>query len=564
MASNTFDFVVIGGGPAGCTAATTLAKSPKRPSVLLLEAGGNNADRNLRVSGKRFTTFMKPEMNWGYKTTPQADCAGREIDYSRGRGLGGSSAINFGVFSVGARDDYEEWARLVGDDAFKWERMQARFKTLESFDRTLPAGFSEKYAAPKAADHGSSGPLKVGYSREFEDDFAQTLDVFEKGGWVLNPDHNSGNPIGMATVINCAHAGVHSTANDLLTPKPDNLTIITDAPARRLILEGTKVIGVEAKEAKYFASKEVVLSAGTLNSPSILMHSGIGPAAQLEKFNIPIVRDIPAIGQGLRDHTFVPLVYERKEGSTTRPSFYGDAQAMDHALEQWKKDGSGDWSKYSSELGIGWKKLDGLEQAQEFKDLPPDEQTYLLKETIPHYEVITHFPVHYVIPTIPASAPYACLLVFYYNAQTRGEVTLQSADPAVPLRFDPRFLGAAFDRHVAVRSLREVLALAKSEAWAKDTVATLAGPKSESDEDLLDYWRQFMGSSWHMTGTLKMGGQGDEGAVVDKDFRLVGFRGLRVADMSVVPVLMSSHVQATAYIAGMTCAEKLIQEYQLS
>ncbi|KAH8156235.1 hypothetical protein CIB48_g12014 [Xylaria polymorpha] len=563
MASNTFDFIVIGGGPAGCATAAYLARSSKKPSVLLLEAGGDNADRNLRVSGQRFTTFMNPDVNWGYKTTPQENCEGRELDYSRGLGLGGSSAINFGVFTTGTRDDYEEWARIVGDKSFSWDCMHRRFKTLESFDPALPAGVSAKYAAPKGSDHGFSGPLKVGYAGEFEDDFPHMLDIFEKAGWPLNPDHNSGNPIGIAPVINSAQRGLRSTANDLLTPKPENLTIVTKTTVQRLIVEGTNVVGVETKETRYFASKEVILSAGSLNSPSILMHSGIGPAKQLQQFNIPVLRDIPAVGQNLRDHMFVPLVYQRTETSTSRPSFYGNAQAMDDALKQWEKDGTGDWSKYSSELGIGWKKFEGLEFSPEFKSLPQDEQNLMLKETIPHCEVVTHFPVHYFIPDISAKTHYSCFLVFYFNAQSRGEVTLQSSDPGVPLKFNPRFLGTAFDRHVAIRALREVMEVTKTEAYAKDTVASLAAPKSESDEALLAYWQENIGSSWHMTGTLKMGKSGDANAVVDNEFRLIGFEGIRIADMSVVPILPSCHVQAVAYVTGVTCAEKLIREYQL-
>ncbi|KAI0465863.1 hypothetical protein F4859DRAFT_499487 [Xylaria cf. heliscus] len=563
MAPNTFDFVVIGAGPAGCAAAAGLARSPKKPSVLLLEAGGDNADRNLRVYGQRFTTFINPDMNWGYKTTPQENCTDREIDYSRGLGLGGSSAINFGVFSIGARDDYEEWARIVGDNAFNWDYMHRRFKNLESFDPSLPANVSAKYAAPKVSDHGVSGPLKVGYGGEFEDDFPHLLDVFEKAGWPLNLDHNSGNPIGIATGINSAQRGLRSTGNDLLTPKPENLTIVTKATVKRLIVEGTRVVGVEAKETRYFASKEVVLSAGALNSPGIMMHSGLGPAKQLEEFNIPVIQDIPAVGQNLRDHMFTPLVYQRTETSTSRPSFYGNAQAMDDALKQWKKDSTGAWSKFASELGIGWMKFEDLELTPEFKSLPQDEQNFLLKETIPHYEIVTHVPIHYLIPSITAETHYSCILVFYYNAQSRGEVTLQSSDPAVPLKFNPRFLGTDFDRHVAVRALREVMKVTKTEAYAKDTVAGLIVPKSESDEDLLAHWEQNIGSSWHMTGTLKMGKSGEADAVVDNEFRLIGFEGIRIADMSVVPVLPSCHVQAVAYITGVTCAEKLIQEYQL-
>lgn len=124
------------------------------------------------------------------------------------------------------------------------------------------------------------------------------------------------------------------------------------------------------------------------------MHSGIGPAKQLEQYNIPVVQNVPAIGQGLRDHCFVPLVYTRTDGSTDRRAFFGDQKAMDKALEQWKKDGTGPWAKFACELGVGWFKLDRLTASKEFQELPADEQRYLLQETVPHYEILTHFPVH--------------------------------------------------------------------------------------------------------------------------------------------------------------------------
>jgi len=234
------------GGPAGCAVAAGLANSNKKPRVLLLEAGGANEDRNLRVDGQRWTTFMNQGMNWGYKTSPQEHADNRECDYSRGKGLGGSSAINFGVYTIGARDDYEEWARIVGDDAFRWENIQPRFKKLETFHGELPSGIDSKYAAPKAEDHGRSGALHVGYASEWEKDLPPVLDLFDKAGFPLNPDHNSGNPIGMSVLINSSSKGLRSTANDLLTPKPDNLTVVTDSPVQRVLLEGAKAVGVES------------------------------------------------------------------------------------------------------------------------------------------------------------------------------------------------------------------------------------------------------------------------------------------------------------------------------
>ena len=295
------------------------------------------------------------------------------------------------------------------------------------------------------------------------------------------------------------------------------------------------------------------------------MHSGIGPRKQMEQFNLPVIKDIPAIGQGLRDHMFCPLVYKREEGDTARAPFYGNQEAMDEALEQWKKDGTGPWSKFACELGIGWFKLDKLPSTEEFKALPAEERAYLALETVPHYEIISHFPIHWFIPQFPAdSLNYSCLLVFYMNAQARGEVTLQSADPDVPLRHDPKFLSEPFDRRVAVEALRDALRLVKHEGYARKNTAVVAGPPGESDAELLAYWEQTLSSSWHMTGTVKMGRPGDADAVVDSDFRVCGVEGLRVADMSVVPVLPSCHTQAVAYVTGATCAEKLIAEYGLA
>lgn len=289
------------------------------------------------------------------------------------------------------------------------------------------------------------------------------------------------------------------------------------------------------------------------------MHSGLGPRKQLETFQIPVSKDIPAVGQGLRDHMFCPLVYTRKDGDTDRAPFYGSQQAMDEALEQWKKDNTGPWTKFACELGIGWFKLPALVSSEEFKALPSAEQDYLNRETVPHYEIITHFPIHWFIPGFPQeNLNYSCLLVFYGNAQSRGEVTLQSADPALPLKFDPRFLAEPFDRRAAIESLRDAFRFVKYEGYAKDNVAMMAGPAGDTDEELLAYWRQTISSSWHMTGTLKMGKVGEEDAVVDNDFKVIGIEGLRVADMSVVPVLVSGHTQAVAYVTGMTCAEKIL------
>ncbi|CAI7649297.1 unnamed protein product [Penicillium discolor] len=557
-----YDFVIVGGGPAGCALAAGLAKSAQRPQVLLLEAGGRNDDRTLRVDGKRWTTFMKGSLNWGYKTTPQEHCNGRELDYSRGKVLGGGSAINFGVYTVGARDDYNEWASGVDDDTFGWKEMQTRFKNLETFNGGVTPS-KEKYANSVASDHGNSGALHVGYAEDWERDLSLSLDAFEAAGHKLNLDHNSGNPLGMAATINSASKGKRTTAVDLLSGAPDNLVVVTDSPVQRILLRGKKAVGVETQGKQYFASRDVVLSAGTLDTPKILMHSGIGPAADLEKFNIPVVNDLPAVGQGLRDHYFVPLILSRNPETNDRNSFFQDPAAMEAAMKQWEDNNTGLWTRYGCQVGSGWFKSDRITSSPEFKALPASVQEFMNRETIPHYEMITHLPIHFMLPDMFKDYSYVGLAAFMMNEQSRGEVRLQSSDPDVPLLFNPRFLEDPFDRRACIEIYRHLLEVSRHESFAKDTVSTLIGPASDSDEDILQFWKDFLSSSWHMTGTVKMGKADASDAAVDTHFRVRGIENLRVADMSVVPVLTNNHTQATAYVTGVTCADVLIKEYGL-
>ncbi|KAJ5773724.1 hypothetical protein N7457_008620 [Penicillium paradoxum] len=563
MTTTKYDFVVVGGGPAGCALAAGLAKSAQRPRVLLLEAGGRNDDRALRVDGKRWTTFMDGSVNWGYKTVPQEYCNGRELDYSRGKGLGGSSAVNFGVYTVGARDDYDEWASGLDDDTFGWKEMQARFKKLETFNGAVTLSDNQKYANPVASNHGNSGGLQVGYAEDWEGDLPLSLDAFQAAGHVLNLDHNSGNPLGMAATINSASKGKRTTAVDLLLDAPDNLVVVTDSPVQRILLESKKAIGVETQGKQYFASRDVILSAGSLDTPKILMLSGIGPAAELEKFNISVVNDLPAIGQGLRDHYFVPLILARNPETNDRNSFFQDPTAMEAAMQQWEDNNTGLWTRYGCQVGSGWFKSDRITSLPEFKALPESVQEFMNRETIPQYEMVTHLPIHFMLPDIFKDYSYVGLAAFMMNEQSCGEVRLQSADPSVPLLFNPRFLEDPFDRRACIEIYRHLLEVSRQESFAKDTISTLIGPASDSDEDILEFWKNYLSSSWHMTGTVKMGKLDASDAAVDTHFRVFGIDNLRVADMSVVPVLTNNHTQATAYVTGATCADVLIKEYGL-
>ncbi|CEJ61626.1 hypothetical protein PMG11_10154 [Penicillium brasilianum] len=563
MGSHSYDFIVVGAGPAGCAVASTLAKSAKRPNVLLLEAGEHNEDKTLRVWGKRFVTFMESNLNWGYKTTPQEHCSGRELDYSRGKCVGGSSAINFGVYTVGARDDYDQWAAEVGDDTFAWKNIQARFKALETFAGEIARPEHQKYGAPQAADHGDTGALAIGYATEWETDLPLILDAFEEAGLERNLDHNSGNPLGLGLIINSVRDGVRTTAADLVKSALENLVVVPNSPVQRVIMEGKKAVGVESNGTQYFASKEVIISAGSLDSPKILMHSGLGPAAELTKFKIPVIQDLPAVGQGLNDHPFTTLLVTRNPETNDRNAFFQSPEAMSAAMEQWNQDGTGPWSRYCSQLGGGWFKSDRISSSEEFKALPTEVQDFLNRETIPHYEFIIGLPLHMHVPQMFQDYSYVCIAVMLMNQQSRGEVRLQSSNPDDPLTFDPHFLEHPYDRRACIEMYRHLLELTEHPSFAKDTIATVIAPASKSDEDILQFWKDNVSPCWHMTGTVKMGQDASKDAAVDHTFRVFGVEGLRVADMSVVPVLTNNHTQATAYVTGATCADVLIKEYGL-
>ncbi|BCS25214.1 GMC family oxidoreductase [Aspergillus puulaauensis] len=565
--SNRYDFIVVGAGPAGCTVASSLANSKSRPKVLLLEAGGKNDAKSLRVDGQRWSTQLVEHTNWGYKTAPQRQCNNRELPFSRGKGLGGSTAINFGTWAFGARDDYDKWAEDVGDDAFSWERVQERLKALECLDeQSLAARTSNNtvYAAPKPTHHGFTGPLRVGFAREFEADLPLVLDIFDQAGFERNLDVNDGNPLGMSLGFNSFSFGLRSTAADLLVDIPDNLMVITDQPVQRVVFDGQRAVGVELKNAKYFVTKEVILCAGTVETPKILMHSGIGPASELQKFHIPIVCNIPAIGQNLIDHFLAPFVVRRNPQTNDRNSFFRDQKAMHAAMEQWEKDGSGPWARYGCQIGAGWFKSDRLSSSEEFKLLPESVKEFLNRETIPHYELITHFPIHFVLPDLFGDDySYLAFAMIVMNQQSCGKLRLQSADPDEPLLIDPNFLDHAFDRRACIETFRHMSEVINHPSFAKDTTGVILGPDSDSDEGILEYWRQNGFAGLHAVGTVKMGRPGDPDAAVDSRFRVFGVEGLRVADLSAVPFVPNNHTQTTAYVTGATCAEVLLEDYNL-
>ncbi|KAI4598546.1 hypothetical protein KJ359_002957 [Pestalotiopsis sp. 9143b] len=262
-----YDFIVVGGGASGCVVAARLAESAAKPSVLLLEAGGLNEDAAHLTGTQRYEVAFREGslLNWGYKTEPQ--WAGQEVDYSRGKGLGGSTAINFCGWVVGPDEDYDEWARIAGDDAFGWRHVHQVLRKVENFHNDVPEGFQD-YIKPKDEEHGIGGAVDVSYQDEWLPTVKDIFKAADQVGFGVNPDVNNGNPIGVGMGMACIYKGVRVTSSSAyLSKPPGNLTIIASAHVAKIILSGKIAQGVETTDGQRFAAKkEVIVSGGAINT----------------------------------------------------------------------------------------------------------------------------------------------------------------------------------------------------------------------------------------------------------------------------------------------------------
>ncbi|ETS87181.1 hypothetical protein PFICI_01009 [Pestalotiopsis fici W106-1] len=531
-----YDFIVVGGGASGCVVAARLAQSAVKPSVLLLEAGGLNEDAAHLTGAQRYEVAFREgsPLNWGYKTEPQ--WAGQQIDYSRGKGLGGSTAINFCGWVIGPDDDYDEWARIVADDAFGWRHVRRVLKRVENFHNDVPEDFRD-YINPKDEEHGIGGAVDVSYQEEW---LPGTRDVFkaaEQVGFGVNPDVNNGNPMGMGMGMVCIHKGVRVTSSSAyLSSPPSNLTIIADAHVAKIILNGKTAQGVQIIDGRRFtAKKEVIISGGAINSPQILLCSGIGPSSELEKLGIDVLHDLPAVGKNLRDHCFslAGLVIKKTHDAPFKqiPS------------------------------PMGWFQVPAVLASAEFQDLPLETQNYLKKSHVPSWELAAQTPFLDGTQVKDDEEVFTscCLLM---NPQSRGTVTLKSADPKEAPIIDPKFLTHPFDRRAAIESFRDMLKYLQAPVWKEKTVRNLAWPHDDSDEAIWETFSSNLRSTWHMAGTIAMGRNADD-ACVDNSFKVFGIDGLRVVDMSVCPMVPNNHTQTTAYVIGELAAEKIAFEHCL-
>lgn len=564
--ASSYDFVIVGGGTAGCLLAYRLSHSPAKPSVLVLEAGVNPEGEYLREPFHRYTpSALRPDLDHGHVSEPEPGLDGRKITYTRGKGLGGSSILNFGVYLYGSGEDYNHWADLVGDADWKWDKVKKSFASFEDYD--FDGSNEYKHLAdPSGNQHGKNGTLKVGLPPLLERGIVPQMEAVVAAGDRINLDPNSGDPVGISIFPSSySKEGRTTSANAHLLNPPENLTVWTSAAVEKLVFEGDRVVCVVTSDGrKATASKDVILSAGAIDTPKLLLLNGIGPKAELEELGITVKKDLPGVGKHLQDHVLAFMSVEVDGAINDRYTFETNQELLAEADKAWKQDQTGAFALQQSGLWGGFLKLPGLSEFPEYKELPKEDQEFLSRDAVPTYEFINNSLLWPPGTKLTEGNSYMTCLAFLMNPQSRGSITLRSNKAEDKPIIKLNYLTHPYDKRIMREAIRTTWKkLVENPTIAQSVRKTLCGPKTLSDADIDEFARDNCNTVWHAGGTVKMGKAEDEQACVDSGFRVRGVPGLRVVDLSVAPLTTNNHTQATAYLVGQKAAEKLASEYGL-
>ncbi len=528
----SYDFIVVGAGTAGCVLANRLTEDPDN-RVLMLEAGGPNRYRLMAIPFAFMALSQEPSVNWGYWSEPEPHADNRTVPLPRGKVLGGSSSINGMMYTRGSPRDYDEWLQL-GARGWSYADVLPYFKRAESSWRGA------------STYHGDSGPMPV--SRHDIDNFLfrQIAATARARGYAVLDDFEGGKPEGVSAPDFTIHKGRRaSTATRYLEPvlSRPNLSLRLGVLATRIVFEKRRAVGVEfARDGKLEqvrATREVILAGGAYNSPQLLLLSGIGPADELMALGVAPIHDLPGVGRNLQEHPAVGMQYEASGPITFESHIRFDRIALSYL--RWRLFGTGLTAGLPLIAMALWKTRPELERADIEALFPPAAMN-----------------ARVWFPGIRKGRGHIFgYLTILLHPESRGRVTLRSADPREPPRIVLNLLAEAGDRATFLRGLRmmrEFIATAPASTLVRREI--MPGTDVRSDAELLAYMRQMVSIVHHPTSTCAMGDGHD--AVVDAELKVRGVESLRVVDASIMPRVVGGHTHAPTIMIAEKASDMIL------